>query len=43
MTVLFLAVIELMAGSLPGALMFGSVGWLIRWVGLPSRDDSPPP
>ena len=43
MTVLFLAVIELMAVSLPGALMFGSVGWLIRWVGLPSRDDSPPP
>ena len=43
MTVLLLAVIELMAGSLAGALMFGTAGWLIWWVGLPSRDDSPPP
>jgi len=43
MTLLFLAVIELMAGSLAGALVFGAVGWLIWWTGLPSRDDSPPP
>jgi len=29
----------LMAGSLTGALMFGTVTWLIWWAWLPSTDD----
>ena len=38
-TMLFLGVLMLMAGSLTGALMFGTVTWLIWWAWLPSTDD----
>ena len=38
-TMLFLGMIMLMAGSLTGALMFGTVTWLIWWAWLPSTDD----
>jgi hypothetical protein len=42
-TMLFLGVIMLMAGSLTGALMFGTVTWLIWWAWLPSTDDTEQP
>jgi hypothetical protein len=42
-TLLFLGMITLMAGSLTGALMFGSVTWLIWWAWLPSSDDTRQP
>ena len=40
---LFLGVLMLMAGSLTGALMFGTVTWLIWWAWLPSTDDTERP
>jgi hypothetical protein len=43
MTMLFLSMIMLMAGSLTGAMMFGTLTWLIWWAWLPSTDDTQPP
>ena len=40
---LFLGVLMLMAGSLTGAAMFGTVTWLIWWAWLPSTDDTEQP
>ena len=40
---LFLGVLMLMAGSLTGAMMFGTVTWLIWWAWLPSTDDTERP
>ena len=40
---LFLGVLMLMAGSLTGAVMFGTVTWLIWWAWLPSTDDTERP
>ncbi len=42
-TILFLGVIMLMAGSLTGALMFGTLTWLIWWAWLPSNDNTQQP
>ena len=42
-TMLFLGMIMLMAGSLTGALMFGTLTWLIWWAWLPSTDDTEQP
>jgi hypothetical protein len=40
---LFLGVLMLMAGSLTGALMFGTVTWLIWSAWLPSGDEKRQP
>ena len=40
---LFLGVLMLMAGSLTGAVMFGTMTWLIWWAWLPSTDDTEQP
>jgi hypothetical protein len=40
---LLLGMIMLMAGSLTGALMFGTLTWLIWWAWLPSTDDTEQP
>ena len=40
---LFLGVLMLMAGSLTGALMFGTVTWLIWSARLPSSDEKRQP
>jgi hypothetical protein len=42
-TMLLLGMIMLMAGSLTGALMFGTLTWLIWWAWLPSTDDTQQP
>ena len=42
-TMLFLGVLMLMAGSLTGALMFGTVTWLIWSARLPSSDEKRQP
>jgi hypothetical protein len=42
-TMLFLGVLMLMAGSLTGALMFGTVTWLIWSAWLPSGDEKRQP
>jgi len=42
-TMLFLGMIMLMAGSLTGAMMFGTLTWLVWWAWLPSTDDTEQP
>jgi threonine/homoserine/homoserine lactone efflux protein len=43
MTMVFLAVIMLLAGSLMGVLIFGGAAWLIWWSWPPAKDGTQQP